>query len=60
MTDLMTAKETANYLRLKVKTLHNWRTRQMGPPATKVGGLLRYRKSVVDRWLEQEAGSPVT
>jgi helix-turn-helix protein len=58
MADLMTTEETADYLRVKVKTLHNWRSRHVGPPATKVVGGLRYRRSTVDRWLEQGAGTP--
>jgi predicted site-specific integrase-resolvase len=48
--------EVAHSLKLKVKTLHNWRTRGVGPPGVKVGGALRYRREAVDGWLAaQEA-----
>jgi hypothetical protein len=57
MADLMTTEETADYLRVTVKTLHNWRSRHVGPPATKVVGGLRYRRSTVDRWLAQGASA---
>ena len=54
MADLMTVGETATYLRVQVKTLHNWRTRRVGPPAVKVVGGLRYSRTDVDRWLAAE------
>jgi predicted DNA-binding transcriptional regulator AlpA len=56
---LMTVDETADYLRVKIKTLHNWRSRRVGPPAVKVVGALRYRRSEVDSWLQrQRDGEP--
>lgn len=56
---LWTANETADYLHVKVKTLHNWRSRRVGPPAVKVVGALRYRRAEVDSWLQkQRDGEP--
>ena len=57
MDDLMKVGETADYLRVKPKTLHNWRSRGVGPPAVKAVGGLRYRRGDVDRWL-QHGGNP--
>lgn len=57
--ELMTAEETAAYLRIKVPTLHKWRHQRIGPPATKIGGLLRYDRAALDRWIESQAsGEP--
>jgi excisionase family DNA binding protein len=54
--NLMTPGQVAEYLGIKTKTLHNWRCRRIGPPGVKVGGLLRYRREGVDRWIAaQEA-----
>jgi predicted DNA-binding transcriptional regulator AlpA len=59
--ELMTPTEVADYLGLKIKTLHNWRSRRVGPPGMKVGGALRYRREGVDRWVAaQEAAEART
>lgn len=52
---LMTNAEVADYLQLAPATLHNMRSARTGPPAYRVGNRLRYRKSLVDAWLEQQA-----
>lgn len=52
----LTAQETANLLRLPVRTLYAWRARRprFGPPATKVGKHLRYRSDHVEDWLRRQ------
>lgn len=51
--------EVATQLRVSVKTLENWRGLHIGPPAFKVSGRVRYRRSEVIRWLaEQESVDP--
>ncbi|MGC2853841.1 helix-turn-helix domain-containing protein [Novispirillum sp. DQ9] len=50
---LLTPKEVASILRVSEKTLKNWRSLRLGPPFIKVGGVVRYRRRSVDRWLEQ-------
>jgi predicted DNA-binding transcriptional regulator AlpA len=53
---LWTAAQTAEYLQVEPRTLSNWRYRRFGPPGVKIGGLVRYRREDVERWLsEQEA-----
>ena len=50
---LMTEKECADYLRLAPVTLRLWRYRRTsGPPFTKVGRKVLYRREDVDSWLK--------
>lgn len=55
---LMTPRELAEHLGVPVKTLYTWRTTARGPRAIRVGKHLRYRRSDVEAWLEQQADSP--
>jgi len=49
---LMTLKEVAIYLHLNARTLYKWA--QGGTiPANKLGSTWRFRKSEVDRWVEE-------
>jgi DNA-binding transcriptional regulator YiaG len=48
---LLTQDELARYLGVKPGTLSAWRYRRQGPPAVKVGHLIRYRPVVA--WLEE-------
>ena len=36
-----------------VGTLRQWRHRGEGPPGLRLGGHVRYRRSDVDKWLEE-------
>jgi excisionase family DNA binding protein len=49
---ILTAKETAAYLRIPVKTLADWRLKGKGPSYFKAGNHVRYLRAVVDRWIE--------
>lgn len=53
--------EVAEFLRIDVGTLANWRWRGCGPPFVKLGGAggaIRYRPEAVRAWLaEQERTS---
>jgi len=51
--ELLTVEEAANYLRIAPGTLYNWRHAGRGPKATNVGRSLRYRRSDLEKWLEQ-------
>jgi predicted DNA-binding transcriptional regulator AlpA len=59
---LFTIDQAAAYIAVAKETLYTWRTRRpgFGPRATKVGGCLRYRRSELDRWLDDhlEAEGP--
>lgn len=51
---LMTTRDVAEYLDVPVSTIYQWRTRGLGPRAARVGRHLRWRKSEVDSWLDQQ------
>lgn len=36
--------------RIKVRTLHNWRTTGGGPPFTKIGGAVLYSIAEIEKW----------
>jgi excisionase family DNA binding protein len=50
---ILTIDEAAAYLAIPKATLYTWRTRRagFGPPAVKMGGCLRYRRSDLDAWV---------
>jgi excisionase family DNA binding protein len=49
--EVMTAEEVAEFLRVPVATLYQWKHRRVGPPAARVGRWLRYRRRDVEQWL---------
>jgi excisionase family DNA binding protein len=52
-TELLSEAEAAVYLGLKPGTLSVWRsTKRYDLPFVKVGRLVRYRRSDLDRWLQ--------
>ena len=54
MSDLMTTKEAAEYLKLNYMTVY--KLSQRGRiPASKIGGNWRFRKDLLDDWLAQQA-----
>jgi excisionase family DNA binding protein len=57
MDDLLTTREVAKLLQVKGGTLENWRYNRVrghkGPAYIKVGGVVRYRRADVERWMEQ-------
>ncbi len=53
---LLTVKELADYLGVPVATLYQWRYRREGPPGFRVGRYLRYRRSDIERWIEDRIG----
>ncbi|ORT48500.1 helix-turn-helix domain-containing protein [Frankia sp. KB5] len=45
----------SDYIGVAIGTLEQWRTRGVGPRGFRVeGGLVRYRKSEVERWLAEQ------
>jgi excisionase family DNA binding protein len=50
---LLTPSELAEYLRVPLRTLYQWRYERRGPRAIRVGRHLRYRWRDVERWLEE-------
>lgn len=52
--ELMTTKEVAAYLGVAVSTLLLYRAMGTGPAYIKMRRLVRYRKSEVDAWLDEQ------
>lgn len=53
--DLFTTTEVAAFLKVPLPTIYQWRTTGRGPRATRVGKHLRWRRSDVEAWLEENA-----
>ena len=59
--DWMSAADAATFLGVKLATLYAWRYKgpvgrgPRGPRSYKAGGVLRYRRSDLERWLERTA-----
>jgi hypothetical protein len=50
--DYLTESELATQLGRRVRTLARWRALDEGPPVTRIGREILYRKSSVKAWLE--------
>ena len=51
--DILTLEEVADYLRLKPQTIYKW-AQEKRIPAAKLGKEWRFRKSLIDRWLDDQ------
>ena len=51
--DILTLEEVAAYLRLTPQTIYKW-AQERRIPAVKLGKEWRFRKSILDRWLDQQ------
>ncbi len=56
---LLTVDEVSEYLGVPKATIYSWSSRGLGPRRYKVGKYLRYRRSDVDAWVDQQA-APTT
>lgn len=52
MENIMTIEEVAKYLKMKPQTIYTW-AQKGNIPAVKLGKEWRFRKDVVDEWLNQ-------
>lgn len=52
---LWTPAEVSAFLRVPVETLYQWRKRNYGPPAGRVGRHLRYDEADVRAWFRNRA-----
>jgi len=50
--DILNTKEVAAYVRLGRQTIEHMRLTGNGPPFTKFGRAVRYRRSDIDAWIE--------
>ena len=51
--DILTLEEVASYLRLTPQTIYKW-AQEKRIPGAKLGKEWRFRKSIVDRWLDEQ------
>jgi excisionase family DNA binding protein len=50
--EILTLEEVARYLRLTPQTIYKW-AQERRIPAVKLGKEWRFRRSVIDRWLDE-------
>ncbi|HIF25204.1 MAG TPA: DNA-binding protein [Micavibrio sp.] len=53
MTEYITAKEAAAYLRISVRTLERWRAQKLSPPYQKVNGKILYSTHTLKEWIDR-------
>jgi predicted DNA-binding transcriptional regulator AlpA len=53
-TELLTQETLAAELKMKPQSLADWRHRGKGPDYVKLGQLVRYRRSDIDLWLDEQ------
>ena len=58
--ELLTMKEVSQLIRVPVATLRYYRHLGCGPRSFKVGRTVRYWRSEVDQWLEEQSRRPQT
>jgi excisionase family DNA binding protein len=51
--DILTIEEVAAYLRLTPQTIYKW-AQEKRIPAAKLGKEWRFRKSIIDHWLDEQ------
>jgi len=51
--EILTLEEVAHYLRLKPQTIYKW-AQEKRIPAVKLGKEWRFRRSVIDRWFDEQ------
>lgn len=55
--EILTIEEVAEYLRLTPQTIYKW-AQERRIPAVKLGKEWRFRRSVLDRWLDEQIAGP--
>lgn len=51
---LWTVQDVAAYLRIPPSTIYQWRCKQYGPPARRIGRYLRFDRAAVIAWLDEQ------
>jgi predicted DNA-binding transcriptional regulator AlpA len=51
---LLSVEQAARWLGKPKATRYAWRSRGQGPRAIRAGNVLRYRRSEVERWLDEQ------
>jgi predicted DNA-binding transcriptional regulator AlpA len=50
--EYFTVEELSTLLGRSTRTLFRWHARRRGPPRTKIGSLVIYRRAAVESWLQ--------
>jgi excisionase family DNA binding protein len=58
VTEFLSPAQLAEFLGISRDTIYNWRYLRQGPPAVRVGGQVRFRRSDVERWLQENEEEP--
>ena len=56
--EILTIDEVADYLRLTPQTIYKW-AQEKRIPAVKLGKEWRFRRSVIDKWFDDQVQWPV-
>jgi excisionase family DNA binding protein len=54
---LLRSEAVAEYIDVSMATLEKWRNQKRGPAHVRIGRLVRYRQSDLDRWLREQTVS---
>lgn len=57
--EILTIDEVAEYLRLTPQTIYKW-AQEKRIPAVKLGKEWRFRRSVIDKWFDDQVQWPAT
>ena len=57
--DYLSKSDAARELGIDVRTLNRWWNERRGPPRTKIGARVYYRKTAVREWLAAQECAPV-
>lgn len=52
MTEYLTTEQVADMFQVPVATVRDWRYKETGPPAIRVGKYVRYPANAVEEWVE--------
>lgn len=56
--ELLTTEQAADRLNIPAPTLRYWRHRSEGPPAVKLGALVRYDADQLEAWIGERYETP--
>jgi excisionase family DNA binding protein len=54
---MMTVEAVAEYLGVPVATVYAWNSRGLSPKRYRVGKYVRYRRTDVEAWIDQQAAA---
>ena len=54
----MSPEELSEHFKVPLRTIYQWRTRQVGPKGYKIGRHVRYKVEDVVAWTEAQADEP--